>query len=191
MLYNWFVITVYLQSSHDAARVHARCHINRITPYIVLGLLGANHSCNYGSMIQSDAQAETLKRFSINRIQYGHQSNCELNQYDHIVLLSTFFVLQQSNRKRERGNKSYISWLLGFPLCSYSPFSLFAFIGLVKRRESPIERVPPKLWLIPAQWQPSFGVPLCKGSLFDLTAGSTHNSPHFPLAPFSMIPKFN
>lgn len=31
----------------------------------------------------------------------------------------------KQERERERENKSYISWLLGFPLCSYSPFSPF------------------------------------------------------------------
>jgi len=52
-------------------------------------------------MIEPYAETESLEGLAINRIQYGHQSNRKLDQYDHVVLLRSLLVLYGKNKKGE------------------------------------------------------------------------------------------
>lgn len=84
----------YLHAAHNAAGIHPRCHIHRVTPNIILRLLCADDAGNHRSVIQADAQSEPLEALTIDLIQYGHQSDAEFHHNRHVVLLHAAFVLR-------------------------------------------------------------------------------------------------
>lgn len=86
-------IQIYLHSAHNAARVHARCNIHRIAPYVVLWLLGTDNAGNHRPMIETDAQTKTLKAFTVDLIQHRHQSGSKFHHNCHIVLFYASLIL--------------------------------------------------------------------------------------------------
>lgn len=90
-----YINKLYLQSTHHAARVHSRRHVHRVTPDVVLRLLGANHAGNDRAMVETHSQTESLETLAIDLVQHRHQRDGELDHNGDVMLLRASFVLVQ------------------------------------------------------------------------------------------------
>lgn len=92
----------HLNAAEHAGRLHARRHVHRVAPNVVLRLGGADDARHHGPDVDADAQLEVVEAVLVDAVQHLHHGEGEVGERDQVVLGALLVLNADAYRINER-----------------------------------------------------------------------------------------